>query len=361
MSARRSGRPLQIMYRVDGSPRPHRGVAGAPRGLAGSRPVRIGNGAADQLQLDIYGEAMDSVYLGDATSIAHEPRRLAEHRSISSTGSATTGTSPTRASGRPAAASRTSPTGGSCRGWPSTERYGWPTPGLPADTADGRRARPVYEQIMDAGWNPRAGASSSTTTPTCSTPRCSTCRSSASSRPSTRCGSRRCGPWTRSSSRTASSTATTRSASPDGLRGSEGTFSICTFWYVDALARSGRLEDARLTFDKMLTYANHARPVLGGDRTDGRAAGQLPAGVQPPLADQRGGQPRLPARPRRRFRRVGARRDPTAGLRPVATRRPQLDDGSGAAYLAVSWGRRATTTWAGCRPGRSGPSARHGR
>jgi pentatricopeptide repeat protein len=47
------------------------------------------------------------------------------------------------------------------------------------------------------------------------------------------------------------------SASPDGLRGSEGTFSICTFWYVDALARSGRLEEARLTFEKMLTYGNH--------------------------------------------------------------------------------------------------------
>ena len=46
-------------------------------------------------------------------------------------------------------------------------------------------------------------------------------------------------------------------ASPDGLRGSEGTFSICTFWYVDALTRSGRLDDARLVFDKMLTYANH--------------------------------------------------------------------------------------------------------
>jgi GH15 family glucan-1,4-alpha-glucosidase len=46
-------------------------------------------------------------------------------------------------------------------------------------------------------------------------------------------------------------------ASPDGLRGSEGTFSMCTFWYVDALARSGRLEQARLAFEKMLTYANH--------------------------------------------------------------------------------------------------------
>ena len=47
------------------------------------------------------------------------------------------------------------------------------------------------------------------------------------------------------------------SASPDGLRGSEGTFSLCTFLYVDALARAGRLDDARLTFEKMLTYANH--------------------------------------------------------------------------------------------------------
>jgi GH15 family glucan-1,4-alpha-glucosidase len=47
------------------------------------------------------------------------------------------------------------------------------------------------------------------------------------------------------------------SASPDGLQGHEGTFSICTFWYVDALARSGRLEQARTTLEKMFTYANH--------------------------------------------------------------------------------------------------------
>ena len=79
----------------------------------------------------------------------------------------------------------------------------------------------------------------------------------ASSRPTIRCGSQPCGPSTRNSSPTASSTATTRSASPDGLRGSEGTFTMCTFWYVDALARSGRLDDARLTFEKMLTYSNH--------------------------------------------------------------------------------------------------------
>jgi len=47
------------------------------------------------------------------------------------------------------------------------------------------------------------------------------------------------------------------SASPDGLAGDEGTFSLCTFWYVGALAQAGRLDEARLTFEKMHTYANH--------------------------------------------------------------------------------------------------------
>ena len=46
-------------------------------------------------------------------------------------------------------------------------------------------------------------------------------------------------------------------ASPDGLAGVEGTFSICSFWYVEALARAGRVHEARLAFEKMLTYSNH--------------------------------------------------------------------------------------------------------
>jgi GH15 family glucan-1,4-alpha-glucosidase len=46
-------------------------------------------------------------------------------------------------------------------------------------------------------------------------------------------------------------------ASPDGLPGREATFSMCSFWYVEALARAGRLDQARLVFEKMLTHANH--------------------------------------------------------------------------------------------------------
>ena len=63
------GRPLKIMYRVDGSSDLTEETLDHFEGWRGSRPVRIGNGAADQLQLDIYGEAMDSIYLGDASGL----------------------------------------------------------------------------------------------------------------------------------------------------------------------------------------------------------------------------------------------------------------------------------------------------
>jgi GH15 family glucan-1,4-alpha-glucosidase len=43
----------------------------------------------------------------------------------------------------------------------------------------------------------------------------------------------------------------------DGLKGGEGTFSMCTFWYVECLSRAGHLNKARLFFEKMLGYANH--------------------------------------------------------------------------------------------------------
>lgn len=49
----------------------------------------------------------------------------------------------------------------------------------------------------------------------------------------------------------------TDQAASDGLAGSEGTFSMCTFWYVDCLARAGRIEEARLIFEKMLHYAGN--------------------------------------------------------------------------------------------------------
>lgn len=59
------GSSLQIMYGIDGRHDLREETLEHFSGFAGSRPVRIGNGAYDQLQLDILGELMDSIYLYD--------------------------------------------------------------------------------------------------------------------------------------------------------------------------------------------------------------------------------------------------------------------------------------------------------
>ncbi|MCZ6628864.1 MAG: glycoside hydrolase family 15 protein, partial [SAR324 cluster bacterium] len=46
-------------------------------------------------------------------------------------------------------------------------------------------------------------------------------------------------------------------AASDGLSGDEGTFTMCTFWYAETLARAGDLDEARFIFEKALGYANH--------------------------------------------------------------------------------------------------------
>jgi GH15 family glucan-1,4-alpha-glucosidase len=58
-----ASRGLQVLYAIDGNPQVPESALDHLEGYRGSRPVRVGNSAAGQLQLDIYGELMDSVYL----------------------------------------------------------------------------------------------------------------------------------------------------------------------------------------------------------------------------------------------------------------------------------------------------------
>ncbi|HVD03992.1 MAG TPA: glycoside hydrolase family 15 protein [Candidatus Dormibacteraeota bacterium] len=60
---RQHPRQWQTMYGIDGRTDLPEVELSHLEGYQGSKPVRIGNGAADQLQLDIYGETLDSVYL----------------------------------------------------------------------------------------------------------------------------------------------------------------------------------------------------------------------------------------------------------------------------------------------------------
>jgi GH15 family glucan-1,4-alpha-glucosidase len=62
----------------------------------------------------------------------------------------------------------------------------------------------------------------------------------------------------------------------DGLPGSEGSFTACSFWYVECLARAGDLEKAQLLFEKLLGYANHLGLYSEELGADGRHLGNFP-------------------------------------------------------------------------------------
>jgi GH15 family glucan-1,4-alpha-glucosidase len=252
------GRPLKIMYRVDGSSDLVEETLDHFEGWRGSRPVRIGNGAADQLQLDIYGEAADAFFLADSQGLqaAHEGwvaiekliDWLCEHWDQPDEG-----IWETRGGQRDFTYARFQTWVALDRAIRIAQRRGRPA-NLARWTTERDR---VYNQIMERGWNPKIGAFTQHYTT-------EVLDSSLLMMPLQGFISPRDPMWLSTlqamDRELVSDSLVYRynpGASPDGLAGDEGTFTLCTFWYVDALARSGRLDEARLVFEKMFTYANH--------------------------------------------------------------------------------------------------------
>jgi GH15 family glucan-1,4-alpha-glucosidase len=250
--------PVKIMYRVDGSSDLTEQTLDHFEGWRGSKPVRIGNGAADQLQLDIYGEMMDAVKTGTdhGGPIAHEGW-IALIKMVDwvadNWDQPEEGIWETRGG-------RKDFTYGRFQCWVAldrairlAERTGWPAN---AATWAAQRDR-VYNQIMDRGWNKKMKAFTqhyATEVPD----------SSLLLMPIEGFIAPRDPRWLSTldamDRELVSDSLVYRynpAASPDGLHSAEGTFSLCTFLYVDALTRAGRLDDAVLTFEKMQTYGNH--------------------------------------------------------------------------------------------------------
>ena len=250
--------PLKIMYRVDGSADLAEETLDHWEGYAGSKPVRIGNGAADQLQLDIYGELLDSVWLADqhGIQIGHPGwTKLAQLADwlCANWDQPEEGIWETRGG-------RQNFTYGRLMCWVALDRMVRlaRAHGRPADLARWIEQRDrIYRQIMERSWNAERRAFTQHD-------QTDVLDASLLMMPLTGFVAPRDPLWLSTldamDTELVSDSLVYRynpSASPDGLRGHEGTFSICTFWYVDALARSGRLEQARLAFEKMFTYANH--------------------------------------------------------------------------------------------------------
>jgi GH15 family glucan-1,4-alpha-glucosidase len=251
--------PLRIMYRVDGSEDLEEYSLENFEGYMGSSPVRIGNGASSQLQLDTYGEMMDAIWHAEREQPAIGQRGWKDLSGMidwlcDNWDQPEEGIWETRGGRQPFVYGRMM-----C--WVAIDRairMAIATGARPAPLEKWTKVRDeINEQIVSEGWNAElkglvqhygsdvldasvlAALRLHYLVPT---------------------DEIWLGTLAAIEDKLVSDSLVYRynpEASPDGLQGSEGTFSMCTFWYVDALTRTGRLDDARLVFEKMLTYANH--------------------------------------------------------------------------------------------------------
>ncbi len=250
--------PLNIMYRVDGSSDLTEETLDHFEGWRGSRPVRVGNGAASQLQLDIYGEAMDAIMTGDdfGLPIAHSGWQALTKVIDWVAGNwdqPDEGIWETRGGRKDFTYGRLECWVALDRAIRLAERHG-----RPADVAKWMAERDrIYNQIMERGWNDKVKAFTQHYAT-------EVLDSALLFMPFEGFISPTDPMWLSTlkamDGELVSDSLVYRynpAASPDGLHGDEGTFSLCTFLYVDALTRAGRLDDAVLTFEKMQTYGNH--------------------------------------------------------------------------------------------------------
>ncbi|MFC5749974.1 glycoside hydrolase family 15 protein [Actinomadura rugatobispora] len=268
-------RDIMIMYAVDGSDKIPEQVLDHLDGYMGSKPVRIGNNAVGQRQLDVYGEIMDSVYLYNREvpisyslwdALSKRLDWLADHWEEPDEGV------------WEVRGPRQRFTYSSLMTWVAFERAGRIARdrGLPAPVGEWHDlAAKAYRFVQQQCWDPDLG--------------------SYVMHPGSKQldASLLCMPLLKFSGPTdprflmtlerigkdlVSDSLVHRYAinGHDGLAGEEGTFNLCSFWYVEALTRAGQVREARMVFEKMLTYANHVGLYAEEIGASGEALGNFP-------------------------------------------------------------------------------------
>lgn len=278
---------LQIMYGIDGRHELTEETLDHLDGYRGSKPVRIGNGAYDQLQLDIYGELMDSVYLFNkyGTPISYDLwthlRRLVDWIA-ENWDRKDEGIWEVRGGQKHFVYSK-------LMAWVALDRAVRLADkrSFPAERTRWLNIRDtIYEDIMDKGWNDELEAfvqsygsdnldAANLMMPLVfflspNDPRMISTLDAINRSPE-------------DGGLVSNSLVYRYNAheAGDDLEGKEGTFNICTFWLVEAMTRAGRrdpkrLDEARLIFEQMLGYANHLGLYAEETGPCGEALGNFP-------------------------------------------------------------------------------------
>ncbi|MDO3400320.1 glycoside hydrolase family 15 protein [Mycolicibacterium neoaurum] len=247
--------PLRVLYDIDGKP-PEEHELDHLSGHRHSQPVRVGNAAARQLQLDIYGEIIDSVYLFNkhGPGISHD----AWHDVIAIVDWVAENWDRTDAGMWEIRDEPQAYTTSRLMCWVAIERAIRiaRARGLPGDLVAWSTARDdIYDRIMTRSWNPdlqsftRVEGGEDLDAGLLLMPMVKFLSPADPRFLSTLAAIEK--------HLVTDSLVFRYEPGTDGLDGEEGTFSICSFWYVEALTRAGRLADAQLALEKMFTYANH--------------------------------------------------------------------------------------------------------
>jgi GH15 family glucan-1,4-alpha-glucosidase len=254
----RRGHPgVDNLYTLDGERNVAERTLDHLDGYRGSRPVRIGNGAARQLQLDVYGEVLDSAYLyarfgGDISKALWKELRAIVDLTIARWQEPDSSIWEVRGGERHFTYSKLMCWVAVDRGLRLAERYR-----LPHDAERWRSARlAIHRRVVMHGWSEKQQAfaqSLGSDVLDASVLRMSQVRFLSDRDP--RIASTvdaiarrlREGPLVRRY-RT--------EESDDGVSGDEGAFLMCSFWLVDAYAHLGRLEDAQRLFERLLTFGS---------------------------------------------------------------------------------------------------------
>ncbi len=249
---------LQPVYRIDGRKDMAEEELPHLSGYCDSRPVRIGNAAAGQLQLDIYGELMDSVYLYNKygrpigyDTWSHLVRMLnwvCDHWREPDDG-----IWEVRGGRRHFVFSKMLCWVALDRGVRLAAKRSFPAP---HERWTEERDK-IYLEVMEKGWNEEIGAFTQYYGS-------DALDASLLLMPLVFFMSPHDPRMLSTLDRIMESLVSdslvyrysTKDAAADGVDGAEGTFCLCSFWLVEALTRAGRITEARLIFEKMLSYAN---------------------------------------------------------------------------------------------------------